>query len=386
MPSLARLNSCSPCPRPLAISGSFCPPKKNRAISRMSRTSCGAKMLAWTRSIPAISLSPYVKRIVTTNHWTALRTRALFASCDTREAAHVHAGTPLPHHLSPSGLGALSSGTRSACPRAVVPAPHGALGFHPPGVSPLRLSPTRSWAPLHGCTRPIPSTGTLPDGHCWTAAPGLLDHEGQGHEKIREGNDFGVPKVILEESLDLKTNDACEAPDHQRLGLPVLGPDPCRDAPGVHAIGPPYPQPAGQPQQAAFRRDLNEIIMQMPQPSGGIHRAVRRSIRRIAPLHRAHPHACPGMGAEDADATGPHGEALLGGNVPTVGDAQHPALDGRGDQEEDDEHAQWDGQHQHLLRQADEDTPSCQEAAPGAAGLGHQQGRRDEEQGKDRPQ
>ena len=46
----------------------------------------------------------------------------------------------------------------------------------------------------------------------------MLDHEGQGHEKIREGNDFGVPKVILEESLDLKTDDTRQSPDHQRLG------------------------------------------------------------------------------------------------------------------------------------------------------------------------
>src|SRR5262245_61551412 len=91
MPSLARLNSRSPCPRPLAISGSFCPPKKNRAISRMSRRSCGAKMLAWTSSIPTICLSPCVQLRVTPNHWTALRTRALFSSCDTRETAHVHA-------------------------------------------------------------------------------------------------------------------------------------------------------------------------------------------------------------------------------------------------------------------------------------------------------
>src|SRR5215470_18870938 len=105
----------------------------------------------------------------------------------------------------------------------------------------------------------------------------------------------------------------------------------------------------------------------MPQASGGSHRAVRRSIRWIAPFHRTHPYACPGMVAEDADATGPHGEALLGGDVSTVGDAQHPTFDGRWDQEEDDEHAQWDRQQPHFLIQADDDTPSCQEAAPGAA-------------------
>src|SRR2546425_11990993 len=39
IPSLARLNSRSPLPSPLAISGSFSPPKKKTAISRMSMIS-----------------------------------------------------------------------------------------------------------------------------------------------------------------------------------------------------------------------------------------------------------------------------------------------------------------------------------------------------------
>src|SRR2546422_1901053 len=43
IPSLARLNSRSPLPRPLAISGSFSPPKKKTAISRMSMISCTPK-------------------------------------------------------------------------------------------------------------------------------------------------------------------------------------------------------------------------------------------------------------------------------------------------------------------------------------------------------
>src|SRR5262249_17933904 len=62
---------------------------------------------------------------------------------------------------------------------------------------------------------------------CRTAAAGMLDHEGQGHEKIREGNHFGVPKIILEESLNLKTDDTRQTPEHQRLAWPGLGPYTC---------------------------------------------------------------------------------------------------------------------------------------------------------------
>jgi hypothetical protein len=47
------------------------------------------------------------------------------------------------------------------------------------------------------------------------------------------------------------------------------------------------------------------------------------------------------MVTDNAYATGPHGEALMGGNVPSVGDAQSPDFDGLRDQEEYDESAKW---------------------------------------------
>src|SRR5262245_36259398 len=103
----------------------------------------------------------------------------------------------------------------------------------------------------------------------------------------------------------------------------------------------------------------------MPNASCGINRAVRLSIVRIGPYHNTHTHACPGMVADDPYATGPHGEALLGGNVPSVGDAQRPDFDGLRGQEEDNESAKGDGQQQHRLPLADDNTPSCNEAAPG---------------------
>src|SRR2546427_6063466 len=118
----------------------------------------------------------------------------------------------------------------------------------------------------------------------------------------------------------------------------------------------------------------------MTNASFGINRAVRLSIMRICLCHSAHTHACPGMVTDDAYATGPHGEALMGGGVPSVGDAQSPDSDGLRDQEEYDENAKWYGQQQNLLMQSEDDTTPCNEAAPGAACLGHQQGCSDEEQ------
>src|SRR5688500_5545473 len=123
----------------------------------------------------------------------------------------------------------------------------------------------------------------------------------------------------------------------------------------------------------------------MPEASLRVNRAVRLSIVRIRLCHSAHTHACPGMIADDAYATGPHGETLLGGNLPPVGNAQSPDFDGLRDQEEYDEGAEWYGQQQTLLTQSQDDKASCNEAAPGAARLGHQQGRSDEEHGWDRP-
>src|SRR5215831_11659160 len=123
----------------------------------------------------------------------------------------------------------------------------------------------------------------------------------------------------------------------------------------------------------------------MTYASFGINRAVGLSIVRISPCHSAHTHACPGIVADDAYATRPHGEALLGGNVPSVGNAQHPDFDGLRDQEEYDESAKWYGQQQNLLTQSEDDTTSCNETAPGTACLGHQQGCSDEEQGWYRP-
>src|SRR6266446_6867937 len=118
----------------------------------------------------------------------------------------------------------------------------------------------------------------------------------------------------------------------------------------------------------------------MTNASGGINRAVRLSIVRICPCHSAHTHACPGIVADDAYTTGPHGEALLDGNIPSVGDAQSPDFDGLRGQEEYDESDQWQDQQQNFLMQSKDDTTSCNEAAPGAACLGHQQGCSDEEQ------
>src|SRR5919108_4311644 len=119
----------------------------------------------------------------------------------------------------------------------------------------------------------------------------------------------------------------------------------------------------------------------MTNASFGINQAVRLSIVRICPCHSAHSHACPGIVVDDAYAAGPHGEALLGGNVPSVGDAQSPHFDGLWDQQEDNESDKWYGQQQNLLTQSEDDTTSCNEAAPGTACLGHQQGGSDEEQG-----
>src|SRR5215510_7359909 len=119
----------------------------------------------------------------------------------------------------------------------------------------------------------------------------------------------------------------------------------------------------------------------MTYASFGINRAVRLSIVRISPCHSAHTHACPGIVADDAYATRPHREALLGGNVLSVGNAQRPDFDGLRDQEEYDESTKWYGQQQNLLTQSEDDTTSCNETAPGTACLGHQQGGSDEEQG-----
>src|SRR5215510_2991751 len=119
----------------------------------------------------------------------------------------------------------------------------------------------------------------------------------------------------------------------------------------------------------------------MTNASVGIHRAVRLSIVCICLYHSAHTHACPGIVADDASTTGPHGEALLGGNVLSVGDAQSPHFDGLWDQEEYDESAEGYGQQQNLLTQSEDDATACNETAPGTACLGHQQGCSDEEQG-----
>src|SRR5690349_25101234 len=111
----------------------------------------------------------------------------------------------------------------------------------------------------------------------------------------------------------------------------------------------------------------------MTNASFGINRAVRLSIVRIYPGHSAHTHACPGIVADDAYATGPHGEALLGRNVLSVSDAQSPYFDSLRGHEEDDESAKGYGQQQNLFIQSKDNTTSCNEATTGAACLGHQQ-------------
>src|ERR1043166_1308846 len=111
----------------------------------------------------------------------------------------------------------------------------------------------------------------------------------------------------------------------------------------------------------------------------GINWAIKLSIVRICPCHSAHTHACPGIVADDAYTTGPHGEALLGSNVLSIGDAQSPDFDGLRDQQEDNESDKWHSQQQNLLMQSEDDTTSCNKAAPGAACLGHRQGCSDEE-------
>ena len=58
-----------------------------------------------------------------------------------------------------------------------------------------------------------------------------------------------------------KLNDARQAADHQCFGLPLLGLQTFINAPGLIAIGPPYPQPAGETKETAFRRYLDDVVM-----------------------------------------------------------------------------------------------------------------------------
>jgi len=100
----------------------------------------GAQMLAWTRSIPAICLSPCARRIVTIRHRTSRRTRAHGSSCDTGEVAHVNAWIPPSPLPPPSGWRVPAPGTPSAGLQAVAPAaPRLApCGRHTPA---LRVAP-----------------------------------------------------------------------------------------------------------------------------------------------------------------------------------------------------------------------------------------------------
>src|SRR5215510_12420219 len=124
----------------------------------------------------------------------------------------------------------------------------------------------------------------------------------------------------------------------------------------------------------------------MTDTSFGIDWAIRLSIVRIYPHHSAHAHPCPGMVADDAYTTGPHGKALLGRNLPLIDDAHSTDFDGLGDQQEDNQSDKWQGKQQSLLTQCKDHTTSGNESAPGAACLGHQQGCSDDEQGRYGPQ
>src|SRR4029450_2941967 len=96
---------------------------------------------------------------------------------------------------------------------------------------------------------------------CLTAEAGTLDHKGEGHEKIQKWDHVGVSKGMLEESFDMKTDDARQAADHQCLSLPLLGLQTFTNAPGLIAIGPPYPQPASGTQQTSLCCDLDNIVV-----------------------------------------------------------------------------------------------------------------------------
>jgi hypothetical protein len=75
---------------------------------------------------------------------------------------------------------------------------------------------------------------------------------------------------MLEESLDVQTDDTRQAPDHQRLGWPVLGLYTCIHTPGVRAIAPhshnqqaplqpaqaPFPKPSPQGSAEALRSPI----------------------------------------------------------------------------------------------------------------------------------
>src|SRR5215831_4661471 len=116
---------------------------------------------------------------------------------------------------------------------------------------------------------------------------------------------------MFEEPLDMKSDDTRQAAEYQGLGARVLWPQTSIYAPGIKAIGQPYPQPAGETKQPPFRCHLHDIVVQVPDAPGGIDRTIRLSIARVHVYHSAHTNPRPGMIADHVPAAGPHGETLL---------------------------------------------------------------------------
>src|SRR5262249_32830809 len=147
--------------------------------------------------------------------------------------------------------------------------------------------------------------------HCGSVDVGALHHKGQCHQEIDQCDDYRGSKGMFEEPLDMKSDDTRQAAEHQSLGAHVLWRQISIYAPGTQAVGQPYPQPAGQTEQSPFRCYLHDIVVQMPNASGRINRAVRFSVVMVHAGHSTHTNPCPGMVTDHVPAAGPHRETLL---------------------------------------------------------------------------
>src|SRR5215831_148000 len=152
---------------------------------------------------------------------------------------------------------------------------------------------------------------------------------------------------MFEEPLDMKSDDTRQAAEYQGLGARVLWRQMSIYAPGIKAIGQPYPQPAGQTKQPPFRCHLHDIVMQVPDVSLRIDRAALVSIELEHVYHGTHTNSCPGMITDHVHAAGPHGETLLGCDTVRVEDDQGASFDGLWDQEEHHPCEQWQGKQEH---------------------------------------
>src|SRR5262249_2123848 len=94
-------------PKERPISGSFLPPKNSSAMSMISVRSCGANMLAWTRSI--IGLSPCAILIVTLGNRRSTKNLAHFAVVLHRECCESVTGFPAVTFLDDKPLPATSN-------------------------------------------------------------------------------------------------------------------------------------------------------------------------------------------------------------------------------------------------------------------------------------